>query len=937
MSRPCGCCATCRASSAERLRNRPGLDRLQTRIGTHGTFFEEMAGRLSADDAAPLGRLKSRRQDDPAIALLDAWAVVADVLTFYQERIANEGYLRTATERRSLIEIGRLIGYRPRPGVAATAHLAFTLENESEPADIEAGTRVNSIPAPGEKMVAFETTEAIRARREWNAIKPRTTRPQTVADFQENGGLYVKGTKTRLKPTDAVILKLGANEPELRFIRKIVEDPEQDQTFVLLDVPRARKLSKPGGDIAYGISLPALSAASALTPPNSAALSRSLKSSFKAGADTLPRLLSAVRPALGNTLYRALRNVPPPPPPPGKEVRLYAMRVNARPFGHNAPQRLVGMDERVPVLSDWPPPLSADAPPGGHGERDLYLDNEYEILPDSMIAIAMPGKKTGDNAVLILNAPELEGKEGLVFTPLSLNAYGMSGKSVLVHWEDGPKWLGGNDQFIKVRRTRVFAASEELELAEAPITSDIAEDRVELDGVYEGLEAGRWLIVEGERSDILDVNGVALPGMNAAELVMLQGVEQSVAPLGPSLPPVTGAPAPAAPAEKLRTVISFAGQAGARAGLAYRYKRDTVRIHGNVARATHGETRTETLGDGDSSKSLQTFVLKQPPLTHVSAETPSGTASTLEIRVNELLWREAPSIAGLGPTDRCYLTRDDDEGITSIVFGNGVRGARPPSGRENVKALYRNGIGRSGNVPAGRLSLLATRPLGLKGVINPLPASGGADSEGLLSIRRNAPIALMALDRLVSTPDYANFARAFGGIGKANAIRAGDQDVDVVVAGIDDIPIAPDAELPRNLAAAMRRFGDPQVVVRVTPRERLVLVIQANVLVEPDRSWALVEPKVRAALLDEFGFERIGLGESLTLGRALKAIQAVEGVVYADIDLFDSIAEDKILEGITGKLGEGLSPRDLIRVEPNQIAYLAADVPDTLILQEIKP
>ena len=39
------------------------------------------------------------------MALIDACACVADVLTFYQERIANEGFLRTATERRSVLEL----------------------------------------------------------------------------------------------------------------------------------------------------------------------------------------------------------------------------------------------------------------------------------------------------------------------------------------------------------------------------------------------------------------------------------------------------------------------------------------------------------------------------------------------------------------------------------------------------------------------------------------------------------------------------------------------------------------------------------------------------------------------------------------------------------------------------------------------------------------
>ena len=59
----------------------------------------------SAPGIYSLSALTTRESDDPAIALLDAWAVAGDVLTFYQERIANEGYLRTATERRSIREL----------------------------------------------------------------------------------------------------------------------------------------------------------------------------------------------------------------------------------------------------------------------------------------------------------------------------------------------------------------------------------------------------------------------------------------------------------------------------------------------------------------------------------------------------------------------------------------------------------------------------------------------------------------------------------------------------------------------------------------------------------------------------------------------------------------------------------------------------------------
>ena len=101
----CGCCEGTEVLTPLPEANRPGLDRLIYRVGTQASFLESMRARLSGlslEDPGdnPLARLTTRAPDDAAIAFLDAWATVADVLTFYQERIANEGYLRTATERR---------------------------------------------------------------------------------------------------------------------------------------------------------------------------------------------------------------------------------------------------------------------------------------------------------------------------------------------------------------------------------------------------------------------------------------------------------------------------------------------------------------------------------------------------------------------------------------------------------------------------------------------------------------------------------------------------------------------------------------------------------------------------------------------------------------------------------------------------------------------
>ena len=176
----CGCCDGTKTMTPAVTSNRSGLKKLRYRVGTHGEFLESMKARLSnmTVDAAgadgqtvetfrPLTGLTTRESSDPSIALLDGWATVGDVLTFYQERIANEGYLRTATERRSVLELARLAGYALRPGVASTVYVAYTLDdNQVDPVEIPAGARSQSIPAPGEQPQSFETVENVLARRE---------------------------------------------------------------------------------------------------------------------------------------------------------------------------------------------------------------------------------------------------------------------------------------------------------------------------------------------------------------------------------------------------------------------------------------------------------------------------------------------------------------------------------------------------------------------------------------------------------------------------------------------------------------------------------------------------------------------------------------------------------------------------------------------------
>jgi hypothetical protein len=257
MSENCGCCEGLEPLTPLATANRPGLNALAYRAGTHATFLTTMKARLSAAEYPPLAGLTTRAATDPAVAMLDAWATVADVLTFYQERSANEGYLRTAAERRSILELARLVGYEPRPGVAASAYLAFTLE-DGHKLEIPVGTRAQSLPGPGELPQFFETAEKLEARAEWNSLAPRRSRPQALQppvlaeDPDQTTSIYLKGVATNLGPNDPVLIDYVDRQAFFR-VKRALPDPKADRTLVTLtpvavNPPAALEVSSDFGD-----------------------------------------------------------------------------------------------------------------------------------------------------------------------------------------------------------------------------------------------------------------------------------------------------------------------------------------------------------------------------------------------------------------------------------------------------------------------------------------------------------------------------------------------------------------------------------------------------------------------------------------------------------------------------------------------------------------
>jgi predicted phage baseplate assembly protein len=322
-------------------------------------------------------------------------------------------------------------------------------------------------------------------------------------------------------------------------------------------------------------------------------------------------------------------------------------------------------------------------------------------------------------------------------------------------------------------------------------------------------------------------------------------------------------------------------------------------------------------------------VLAEAPLTHVPARTSTGSASTLEVRVNDLLWQEVDFLYGHGPDEHVYTTRDDDAGRTHVRFGDGRTGARLPTGQENVRARYRKGMGAEGVVRERQLSLLQTKPLGVREVVNPVDAGDAAEADGGDAIRHNAPLPIQTLDRIVSLRDHEDFARAFSGIAKAlatwtwNGYRRG---VFLTVAGDGGTTIVEGGLTHANLMAAIAAAGDPAVTVRARSYTPAFFRLTAGISVDPayesDRVLAAVESALRAT----FAFDAREFGQPVAKSEVVAAMQAVPGVVAVDLDelrrtdVDTPLLSDTLLAGTPRAGTDVIVGAELLLLDPRPVA-----------------
>lgn len=795
----CHCCEPPAQATPLEVFNRPALSAIAYRIGTFSSFRQAMLQRLAGEPA--LVDLGTRESDDYAITFLELFAALGDVLTFYQERYANEGFLRTARFRDSVARLGALIDYRLAPGVAARAWLALTLD-EGAQIEVPAGQKVQSVPQGQDLPQIYETLDAIAADARWNRLRvlpaPAAQNPLAVnrveALLDAAAAALLAG---ELSPGDRVVLFNNASTEalEVKEIERLELEGDRARLFWTLPVA---------------------------------------KGTWTAASQA------------------------------------FRFRRSFRVFGHNAPAQVMTPSDQGGRIV-WS--LSSTGYTLGSSSV-LDLDGVVDGLEvGQQLLVASTG---GTKRLATITA--IEQANATVTTGSGATA--LAGTATRLHLS--PNHPGGDRRELAV----LELAGARVRFAAADYAGEVGGEVVYLPGVVvedpklgRGVEVGRRVGRDGLEP------GVALyvSEVEPSRQLLLADADPAKEPVAATVkeaPTIEPAGAAAGDPCHLRIELDVDGT--------LQLDRDTAFLLGNVVQASHGETvRDEVVGSGDRSATFQRFALKKAPLTFLPAATPEGTASTLALSVDRVRWQEVPRLYGHRPDEQVFELRHGDDGSTTVQFGDGVMGARLPTGNGSVRATYRFGAGLAGRVPAGSLTTLLQKPAGLKEATNLLAAEGGADPESLANARENAPRTVRTFGRAVSLSDFEDLARASGEVAKAKATWTWDgldRLIHLTVAGQEGAPLSEDAR--DAVRAALDSARASQVRLVIDDFLPVPVRLRAGIGIDPRYAADDVLAAAHAAVVDELSFERQRLGQSLHLSDFYRVLQRVAGVVFVDIDLF---------------------------------------------------
>ena len=623
--------------------NPPGLSEIAYRAGDFTSFRRALLAPLPGEQQLASW---SPSPGDLGLQVLEWWAYLADILTFYNEQIANNSYLRTAAgpqgpPERNVAGLVRLLGYLPRPGTTAHGVLA-AIRGPGAPEEelvLPAGLQVISTPTASTPAQVFETGD--------------------TASFPGPSDVPIS-----LPPDTHLFQPTGAGPAEAGAAGRARCRPAR----------RSLVLVKQGWDgSTRDWALTTVRSVTAETDPDGSANTRVVLDSGDWTGITEAQ-------------------------PQATDYQLLKATATAQLWTLAAPAA-------VP-----------DTRPGAAA-----------VLPEDQVPVPLAtvvrGVAPGDD-VLFTGLP-----------PILAQVVGSTDEVITVR--------PGTTAIPPVLVPRTTLQVRATDAASLGTAIDNPDDVPGIAMRYGLREAGTLIPTPATTLTQLEVTvtapaGLVLPADGTVALQDATGAGQLVTASRPSADTATlsamdGEPAQLDPPLQAPIVLLA----------------DLVQVSGGTA------VQGEVLGDGDATAAGQVFTLAHSPLVYLPpAQQGDPPGSTLTVTVDGAPWSPVPSFYRQQPDARVYLVRALPDGTTQVCFGDGVNGARLPTGTGNVAASYR--YGPAGQPPPpGRLSTVLKPQPNLATVRNPVPLTPGTDPEAAAQTAENAPSTAVLLGAAISPRDCA--------------------------------------------------------------------------------------------------------------------------------------------------------------------------------------
>lgn len=862
------CCNDCieELMFPKTLWNRPGLSRIQYRIGVYPDILDAVLRKLDADPL--LAPWTHREPDDPGIALLEGAAIVGDILTFYQEHYANEAYLRTAAWRESVADLVRLTGYILSPGVGGKTVFALEVKDKNKtnkPVTLPKGFPIKAQVKGLDTAADFETVEETvhypafnkfhlyRPRRPMGNIATGTTQLEVFSvmgknDFTSIQSLDIKaGDRIMLVP-DAPMFEENiafTNQKEAEIL--VVSEVERVLDRFIIHFKGGTTVFRSGPVTAYRIG-------------------RTFAHAGFNAADTIVKYDDSKKEVteIKTNFYR---------------------KIGENHWVHGAEEDFYSFIKKTDMPLDREvDDLAAGAPIICTG--NVWLEHLAKWAPITIVR----------KITRIFSDSIRWGNTAAAATVLTLDDQ-LVKNTVIV------------DEFIDIQEIRFHEITGPEMVLRAPTTwetGSFTSKTLYFWGTYDQVKhlPGRTLVLEAKNGGILPTAAAG-----TASGLLLDGKDK----INPWMWPVELAAKP--------TSASFLLDA-------FDEKAPLVTVYGNLAGADQGKTEKETiLGNGDNREIFQSFKLPKAPLTYHNhaGETPPEVPE-LKIYVNDRLWKRVSTFFDKGPKEEIYIVREDSENNSWVQFGDGKTGARLPSGLENVTAVYRTGTGAYGALKDETKPQPGGKAEGLEKIHMPGVSSGGDEPETGDNAREAAPGKTLALGRLVSLRDFESEALAVPGVSKA----AAEWEVSPRRSAVTLTLLMESGRLGEfsKVRGIINKYnicrGPQRFPVSVVQGKRAFIYIHAQFGLDASFKEAKVKVSIKKVLgvvgeegngIDGrdglFGLRARRFGQNAYASRIKAAICNVEGVLWAKVTALESLGEagESDPSSLTPSAAPGLSPK----------------------------